>query len=247
MISFKHWLLVLLISTFYAIWFYQLKQTVPQPYLDEVFHIRQAQAYCAGQFHIWDPKITTPPGIYIISYLSAQLFRPVLGEQRCEVAFLRALNTIIGLFVLPLQVRDLYRYRHGQASGEAGQDDHHIWHTALNMSFFPLLFFFSGLYYTDVCSVSLVLAAYQYYCRSGRDTSTWRFRDGLMMFLIGLCALLMRQTNIFWVAVLLAGFHAVQCVKRLEIPSTEDSISSQHNSGEIFDLPVGDAYLEGMR
>jgi alpha-1,2-glucosyltransferase len=30
---------------------------------DEVFHIPQAQAYCSGDFHIWDPKLTTPPGL----------------------------------------------------------------------------------------------------------------------------------------------------------------------------------------
>lgn len=30
---------------------------------DEIFHIPQAQAYCSGDFHIWDPKLTTPPGL----------------------------------------------------------------------------------------------------------------------------------------------------------------------------------------
>ena len=30
----------------------QVAQLVPQPYMDEIFHIPQAQAYCAGRFFI---------------------------------------------------------------------------------------------------------------------------------------------------------------------------------------------------
>lgn len=30
---------------------------------DEVFHVRQAQTYCAGNLIHWDDKITTPPGL----------------------------------------------------------------------------------------------------------------------------------------------------------------------------------------
>lgn len=32
---------------------------------DEPFHIPQAQAYCNGEWSTWDPKITTPPGLYV--------------------------------------------------------------------------------------------------------------------------------------------------------------------------------------
>ncbi|MCL7039796.1 hypothetical protein MKW94_016056, partial [Papaver nudicaule] len=35
---------------------------VPDPYMDEIFHIPQAQQYCKGNFRSWDPMITTPPG-----------------------------------------------------------------------------------------------------------------------------------------------------------------------------------------
>ena len=34
---------------------------------DEPFHVPQAQAYCNGEWSTWDPKITTPPGLYISS------------------------------------------------------------------------------------------------------------------------------------------------------------------------------------
>ena len=47
--------------------------------LDEIFHIPAAQRYCDGNFSYWDPKITTPPGLYIFSSLIikvAQLVSP---------------------------------------------------------------------------------------------------------------------------------------------------------------------------
>lgn len=36
---------------------------------DEPFHIPQAQAYCRGEWTTWDPKITTPPGLYVMHIL----------------------------------------------------------------------------------------------------------------------------------------------------------------------------------
>eukprot|EP00191_Tetraselmis_sp_GSL018_P012453 CAMPEP_0177594952 /NCGR_PEP_ID=MMETSP0419_2-20121207/10076_1 /TAXON_ID=582737 /ORGANISM="Tetraselmis sp., Strain GSL018" /LENGTH=44 /DNA_ID= /DNA_START= /DNA_END= /DNA_ORIENTATION= len=29
---------------------------VPEPYMDEIFHVPQAQRYCRGDFAHWDPK-----------------------------------------------------------------------------------------------------------------------------------------------------------------------------------------------
>lgn len=34
---------------------------------DEFFHVRQAEAYLKGRWDIWDPKITTPPGLCVRS------------------------------------------------------------------------------------------------------------------------------------------------------------------------------------
>jgi alpha-1,2-glucosyltransferase len=61
-----------------SIWASQVTKFVTYPYLvclpsitrtppnniqDEVFHIPQTQAYCSGRFDVWDPKLTTPPGL----------------------------------------------------------------------------------------------------------------------------------------------------------------------------------------
>src|SRR5947209_4075887 len=37
-------------------WLSQVCATVPEPYLDEVFHIPQAQAYWAGSCKTWNPN-----------------------------------------------------------------------------------------------------------------------------------------------------------------------------------------------
>ncbi|CAN0525123.1 unnamed protein product, partial [Ectocarpus sp. 12 AP-2014] len=40
---------------------------------DEIFHVPQAQAYCQGDYGRWDPKITTPPGLYAFAVAYARL------------------------------------------------------------------------------------------------------------------------------------------------------------------------------
>ena len=35
----------------------------PTPYMDEIFHVAQAQNYCHHNFSHWDPMITTLPGL----------------------------------------------------------------------------------------------------------------------------------------------------------------------------------------
>jgi len=37
---------------------------------DEIFHVPQVQAYCAGNFSHWDPMITTLPGLYSMSWIA---------------------------------------------------------------------------------------------------------------------------------------------------------------------------------
>lgn len=44
-------------------WQVTVNNWVPEPYLDEIFHIPQAQKYCQGRWLEWDDKITTPPGL----------------------------------------------------------------------------------------------------------------------------------------------------------------------------------------
>lgn len=93
-------------------------------------------------------------------------------------------------------------------------------HTGMNIGLFPLLFFFSALYYTDVYSTLFVLAAFQTHLRrvDPQGKSWW---SDLWTILLGVAALSFRQTNVFWVVVFMGGLEAVHAVKSLPLPSIE--------------------------
>ena len=57
---------------------------VPEPYMDEIFHVPQAQRYCEHRFNEWDNKITTLPGLYLTS-----LFTNFIALTSCTVGGLR--------------------------------------------------------------------------------------------------------------------------------------------------------------
>jgi len=168
----------------------QVAQLVPQPYMDEIFHIPQAQAYCAGNYTQWDPKITTLPGLYLFS---VGLLRPLhflISPSlpliaTCSVAMLRSVNLLIALTNL-LLIHCLTGARHGQKEGYSELLG--LW-SSLNISLLPPLFFSSLLYYTDPLSTCLVLLTYTLHL-SDRP---------LLAALAGAFSVLCRQTNIVWV------------------------------------------------
>ena len=77
-----------------------INTTVPDPYMDEVFHVPQAEKYCSGNFTHWDNKITTLPGLYL---LSIGILRPLGSalfgspESLCSTFSLRSINSFLSL------------------------------------------------------------------------------------------------------------------------------------------------------
>uniref|UniRef100_A0A0V0GGS1 Dol-P-Glc:Glc(2)Man(9)GlcNAc(2)-PP-Dol alpha-1,2-glucosyltransferase n=1 Tax=Solanum chacoense TaxID=4108 RepID=A0A0V0GGS1_SOLCH len=57
-----------------------VNRIVTEPYMDEIFHIPQAQQYCKGNFRSWDPMITTPPGLWCNSTSIPKSCRIDMGE-----------------------------------------------------------------------------------------------------------------------------------------------------------------------
>lgn len=115
-------------------------------------------------------------------------------------------------------------------------------HTTINVYLFPPLFFFYGLYYTDVLSAFSVLYAYRCYLA----------RQNIKVMFVGLLSLLFRQTNIFWVSVFLGGLELCRTIPKgrpeIEFPSrpTFYSIikrSWQHASA--YDPLISQACFEG--
>ena len=67
------------------------------PYMDEIFHVPQAQEYCNGNFSNWNDKITTFPGLYYISYMIDKIYNILNywfgfyeeGQSFCSYQYLR--------------------------------------------------------------------------------------------------------------------------------------------------------------
>ncbi|KAL4931307.1 dolichyl-P-Glc:Glc(2)Man(9)GlcNAc(2)-PP-dolichol alpha-1,2- glucosyltransferase [Aspergillus undulatus] len=224
-----------------VIWMTQVNKVVPEPYLDEAFHIPQAQAYWDHNWTYWDPKITTPPGLYIFSYAVCALILLLRGTpEQLDPPALRATNAAAAAVLLPLRLQTaldtLRRQRNTRPSG--------AWlsHTVLNICLFPPLFFFSGLYYTDVLALLVVIEAYNW------DLSRTRKRSAPLetaVFLIfGVVALAFRQTNIFWVSVFFGGLRVVRTI-RFNTKTCESSdvaaIVAAGSKNELYDPFVLDA------
>jgi len=148
----------------------------PEPYMDEIFHIPQAQKYCKGSFNSYDPKITTLPGLYLFS--SGLLASPL---STCSVFNLRMVNFLFAMgnfYVIYQLVRQIQGYAPSAAA-----------FTAFTLCHFPILHFFTFFYYTDTGSVFLVLLMYLLSLQERHVSAS----------LIGYIAIMFRQTNVVWV------------------------------------------------
>ncbi|KAF1960228.1 alpha-1,2 glucosyltransferas-like protein alg10 [Byssothecium circinans] len=201
---------LLAIANISVTWYNLVSENVPEPYLDEAFHVPQAQRYCNNDY-TWDPKITTPPGLYLASLL-------IDGVAGCETSTLRSLNAGAICLICLVSYNLLRSVRKGSSNqtkdvqyGQANPLSLLDAHSALNISLFPPMFFFSALYYTDVMSTLVVLISYSTFL--GRKDTTNPFFHNMVFVVIGIIALLFRQTNIFWVAVFPAALAVVDALK----------------------------------
>ncbi|XP_029968798.1 dol-P-Glc:Glc(2)Man(9)GlcNAc(2)-PP-Dol alpha-1,2-glucosyltransferase [Salarias fasciatus] len=160
-----------------------------EPYMDEVFHVPQAQKYCQGRFNEWDPMITTLPGLYLIS---VGVIKPVVwladltGDVVCSTAMLRFVNLLFNcgnLYLMYLLICKLHIREKTRTSSRRVL-------SALSLSTFPVLYFFNFLYYTDAGSTFFILFTYLMTLYGCHKASA----------LLGVCSVLFRQTNIIWVA-----------------------------------------------
>lgn len=174
----------------------------PEPYMDEVFHVPQAQQYCSHNLSHWDPMITTLPGLYLSSLLWAEPLSWLMRttpSSLCHTAALRTQNLVL-LVLLFFLLYWFLRKLHAPRSGS--QQSFEFLLSALNLTTFPLLFFFGFLYYTDIGATLMVLLGYV--------LSTRRHHWGAATALaIGVC---FRQTSIVWV-VFVAGTTGLQIIE----------------------------------
>ncbi|CAI5728393.1 unnamed protein product [Peronospora destructor] len=180
-----------------------VNRTVPDPYMDEIFHVPQAQKYCQGRFDEWDPKITTFPGLYLVLALYAKAVSWTNMANFCSVSVVRSANVVFALGNVVLCV--LLRHH------VSPQDPNALLH-ALRIAMFPPLFFFTFLFYTDSGATFFVLLMVLLAERV--DLLQYLPARGSFMLsaMSGALAVLFRQTNIVWV-VFVAGTIVVRCVE----------------------------------
>ncbi|EGY16729.1 alpha-1,2 glucosyltransferase ALG10 [Verticillium dahliae VdLs.17] len=264
-----------------SIWLNLVNSFVPDPYLvrtnvrppgkrpetnmnqDEFFHIPQAQVYCKNKFTDWDDKITTPPGLYLLSRflisLGALITRTTVDEA-CKAGDLRLHNAfaLFGVVVCAAYCRHHIEAQHRAISGRQPLKSVSTYSlmTGVNIALFPVLFFFSGLYYTDVVSTLVVLVAYvNHMNRVGRPANG--VLNDIYTITLGVSALSLRQTNIFWVVVYMGGLEAVHAIRLLK-PKVEvqrcmyklteylEHFTRRSSLGDIHDLPLNLAWPHNL-
>ncbi|OKO96420.1 Dol-P-Glc:Glc(2)Man(9)GlcNAc(2)-PP-Dol alpha-1,2-glucosyltransferase [Penicillium subrubescens] len=229
------------------VWRTKVNAEVPEPYLDEVFHIPQAQAYWAHKWTQWDPKLTTPPGLYLWSYALCAILLALRGSPtKLDTEALRTTNVATTGIFFPWRLQTLsdavHKVRNTRPLG--------AWlsHTVLNICLFPPLFFFSGLYYTDILALLAVVEAYNWDLKRASGDG-YIFFSTLGFLVFGLAALVCRQTNIFWVSVFLGGLQIVRKIqKSAKVCESSDftAIVKGGLQNEIYDPLVSEASLQGM-
>lgn len=117
-------------------------------------------------------------------------------------------------------------------------------HAAFNICVFPPLFFFYGLYYTDVISAISVLVAYRFHLKSANKS----------LLVSGIASLFFRQTNIFWVSVFLGGLEVIRSLATgrpgVEFPiksKLTDVVVGSLQYTCVYDPLVSEARFEGLR
>ncbi|MBA0713455.1 hypothetical protein Golax_012489 [Gossypium laxum] len=166
-----------------------VNRIVPDPYMDEIFHMPQAQKYCNGDFMSWDPMITTPPGLYYLSLVHVAALLPskyVLQlassfPEACSTAVLRSVNGVLAVLCSIIVYEIITHLR-------PALDDRKATLFAAVLALYPLHWFFTFLYYTDVASLTAVLAMYLACLK----------KKYLFSALLGAMAVVIRQTNIIW-------------------------------------------------
>lgn len=151
-------------------------------FIDETFHYPQFKKIFRGDFHTWNPKITTPPGLYYLSLIYCKIF-----NIDCTLENLRFFNYIGGLFLIAMVI--LIRIKTNQPG-----------FTTAAIFLNPLLTLFYSLFYTDVWASAIVVAAYAVVVYKPNNNY---FLTSVISATIGLISLTFRQTNIIWCVFLL--------------------------------------------
>ena len=197
-----------------------------------------------NQVLIWHYKTLILSNSYLVSWALIKgglisTARHASAPLRTDAVILRTTNFVGSIAIawlvreallLPIKVQDRLWYRWD------------LLHTALNVYLFPPLFFFYGLYYTDVLSVASVLFAYRGHLAGKHRT----------VISAGLLSLLFRQTNIFWVSIFLGSLEYCKTIRKgrpgIEFPTQptfHDVVEGSWQHNAAYDPFISQACFEG--
>lgn len=154
----------------------------PAPYMDELFHIPQAQAFCIAFRHFrlpsYDPSLTTPPALYLPFALLHNLSR---GFIPCNPFALRLYSAVAALLTLPLlsslitvlPARVFVLLSDNHSYSPNGRQVSLTTLLALVLWLHPVALFYAHLYYTDTQALFLILFAWYSALRNRHKTSAF--------------------------------------------------------------------------
>lgn len=189
---------------------------------------------------------------YVVTYLFAIPWQ-ASGLMQVDTAFFRSINqvgaTLLAWVVCQI-LHILYRNtNHDKEDERISKDTGSTWcptelaHAAINVCLFPPLFFFYGLYYTDVLSAVSVLLVYKYFLVE---------RHSAVIIAAGLLSLLFRQTNVLWVAIFLGGLAFCRTISKRQQganlfnePTLLDILQASWQHASAYDPPISEASFEG--
>lgn len=126
---------------------------------------------------MWDPKLTTPPGLYLLQRLLASVLPP-------DLAVMRAVNCLLFSNIFVVYALKIFDFNDICPNNLT---------RALNLALTPTIYFFNFLDYTDAASVSLIAVMYYY----NLTKSEWR------LGFVSLLAMFVRQNNLIWILYLI--------------------------------------------
>lgn len=196
--------------------------------------------------------------LFVLTSQSYLLSYPVAKLTGCNPQSLRYLNPSLLIFLFSrLMFGKAIDITHSHQAIKENESPYHgsiqDWLKYFNIMTFPPLFFFSALFYTDVASTVFVFLCFQLFLDSQVSSSVTSWP--LAQILLGACALLFRQTNIFWVAIFPAGLAIIQgaaaCSKtrpfqQNDYQSFRQIMQNAWVNSAIYDPPLTAAWLEGQ-
>ncbi|XP_056645932.1 putative Dol-P-Glc:Glc(2)Man(9)GlcNAc(2)-PP-Dol alpha-1,2-glucosyltransferase [Diorhabda sublineata] len=182
--------------------------------VDEIFHLPLGKSYCKYNFFVWDPKVTTLPGLYLITAI-------ILGPLKlCGTYWLRFLSLAFSIVNVLLFYILFAKYEKNEWGNIL---------SSITLALLPPLYFFSHFYYTDVISLTMILLML---VASEKE-------HHYIASLFGYCSVFCRQTNIIWV-VFLAGKYVMTelylIAMKDHVPNIKKGLPAQHIRQLISEL-----------